>query len=89
MKQKKKNSYILDVFLYFYCLQYVEQIQVIYIKENVEYYNLFIIHYIIRYKFLLIKKYLLLNIFSSIYTILHSRTVPTSLLEKKIKLCIS
>lgn len=76
MKQKK-NSYILDMFLYFYCLQYIEQIQATYIKESVEYYNLFIIRYIIRYKFLLIKKYLLLNIFSSIYILfefLHSQT---------------
>lgn len=76
MKQKK-NSYILDMFLYFYCLQYIEQIQATYIKESVEYYNLFIIRYIIRYKFLLIKKYLLLNIFSLIYILfefLHSQT---------------
>lgn len=76
MKQKK-NSYILDMFLYFYCLQYIEQIQATYIKESVEYYNLFIIRYIIQYKFLLIKKYLLLNIFSSIYILfefLHSQT---------------
>lgn len=76
MKQKK-NSYILDMFLYFYCLQYIEQIQATYIKESVEYYNLFIIRYIIQYKFLLIKKYLLLNIFSLIYILfefLHSQT---------------
>lgn len=75
--KKKKNSYILDMFLYFYCLQYIEQIQATYIKESVEYYNLFIIRYIIRYKFLLIKKYLLLNIFSLIYILfefLHSQT---------------